>query len=315
MAITLKEFLDENQHRNYPLKDSASARDVTDTMNLPQTLMADMILNVPQDAVISDFYVSNVLIRSLSVDITVSYYNGGSPIEIGVFSEITADGGPHTSYDLATFPQAGVNKKYEAVTGTVVVGLLEDALQYPGSWSFDEITGQLTESVVHTGLAGIRQIVVGDDAFSGTVVLKEGANITIDSEYDAVNDKYILTISSADLGGIGLHSDTDIYNQLLSDFGQPLRTINNITPDNDGNFILSGLDCTELTAITGGLSINNPCSQPCCDKSYLDGVYDALAELNSRYARIIDFYTEVSTNINSIQNKLAMLQLNANIDL
>ena len=70
-----------------------------------------------------------------------------------------------------------------------------------------------------------------------------------------------------------------------------------------------------MNTVAGGLSISNPCSKPCCDKSYLDGAYNALAELNARYARIIDFYTEVRTNINAMQNKLAMLQLNTNIDV
>lgn len=316
MAITLKEFLNDNQHRNYPLKDNASARDTTNTINLPQTLMADMVLNVPQDANMDEFYVSNVVIRSLSVDITISYYNGGDILDIGVFSEISADADPFAVYELAAFPQAAaVNKAYESVTGTLVVGLIEEALAYPGAWSFTLETAELTTSAIHGGLAGIRQITVNDETFSGNIVLREGPNVTLDSEYDAVNDKYIITVTAAETAGSGLRNDTDVYNALVEQFGPPITKINGINPDNLGNFILSGLDCTDIQGISGGLTINNPCSQPCCDKSYLDGIYDALAELNSRYSRIIDFYTNVSTNINSMQNKLAMLQLNTNIDL
>jgi len=317
MAITLKEFLDENQHRNYPLNDGASARDETNSMNLPQTLMSDMVLNVPDDSIMDQFYVSNVVIRSMSVDITVSYYNDGDPIEIGVFSQITVDAAPHTTYQISVSPQIeSANKKFEAVTGAVVVGLLDDTIKYPGSWTFNQTSGQLTTSVVHTGLMGVRQVVVGSDTFTGSIVLKEGTNVTLDSEYDVINDKYIITISAGNVNsGLVLKDDQDVFDALVNQYGTPLTRINGIPPADDGNFVFSGLDCTNLSQISGGLTIDNPCSKPCCDKSYLDSVYDNLAELNSRYSRIIDFYTEVSSNINNMQNKLAMLQLNTNIDL
>ena len=322
MAL-LSEYLNENQHRNYPLSDDATARDSTNTINLPQTLMADMVLNIPPsfdggaEAVdLDNFFVSNVLIRSLSVDITISYQTPGGPIEIGIFSEIPTAAPVHTSYNISALPQAdSANKEFEAVTGAVTIGLMSDAKQYPGSWSFTVVTGQLIVSVLHAGLIGIRQVTVGADTFSGNIVLKEGTNVVIDTEYDALNDKNIITISAADATEVSLQNDGDIFDALLSAYGTPLTHINGVQPAADGNFSLVGLDCTVMNIIAGGVSISNPCSKPCCDKSYLDGAYNALAELNSRYARIIDFYTEVRTNINAMQNKLAMLQLNTNIDV
>lgn len=317
MAL-LQEYLNENQHRNYPMTDAASARDETDSMNLPQTLMADMVLNVPATSDMAKFFISNVIIRSLSVDITVSYEKPDtSIIEIGVFSEIPMDSGVHSVHNISTSPQTlTADKEFEAVTGSVTVGLVDDVKSIPGSWDFSLANGNLITSVIHAGLIGVRQITVGPDTFSGNIVLREGTNITIDSEYDAINDKYILTISAADVDtGLTLQNDQNVFDALVAEFGEPLTRINGVAPDDAGNFILSGLDCTEISNVAGGASINNPCAKPCCDKSYLDGAYDNLAELNSRFARIIDFYTAVSTNINSLQNKLAMLQLNTNIDL
>jgi len=319
MAL-LQEFLNENQHRNYPLSDAASARDNTDTITLPQTLMADMVLNVPEtyDSTIPVnmdlFFVSNVLIRAMSVDITISYLSTTGVVEIGIFSEIPIDAPVHSSYNISALPQTdAAYTEFEAISGSVTIGIMADAKQRPGSWSFDEVTGQLIISVVHAGLVGIRQVTVGADTFSGNIVLKEGTNVSMDTE--VVGNKTIITISAADTDSVSLQNDGDIFDALLSAYGTPLTHINGIQPAADGNFSLVGLDCTIMNIISGGVSISNPCSKPCCDKSYLDGAYSALAELNSRYARIIDFYTEVRTNVNAMQNKLAMLQLNTNIDV
>ena len=322
MAL-LQEFLNENQHRNYPLADNATARDITDSINLPQSLMSDMVLNVPASynsgstpVDMSLFFVSNVLIRSMSADITISYQSSSGAVEVAVAADIPMDAPVHTSYNMSALPQADSElTEFESVTGSVTIGLTEEARAYPGSWSFDQFTGKLIVSVIHAGIVGVRQITVGPDTFSGNVVLKEGTNVTLDSVYDSVHDKTIITISSTQESSTSLVDDDSIYEALKREFGEPLTRINNIAPTNQGSFTLSGLDCTRLTNITGGLSITNPCSKPCCDKSYMDAAYDALAELNSRYARLIDFYVEVRANINDMQNKLAMLQLNTNIDV
>jgi len=320
MAL-LAEYLNENQHRSYPLADAATARDLTDSMNLPQSLMADMVLNAPEsydggsEAVdMAGFFVSNVLVRSFSVDITISYQSSSGPIEIAIVSEIPMDADVHTSYNMSALPQANTaHTEFEAVSGSVTVGLMDEIKQIPGSWSFDLTTGNLIISVIHAGLVGVRQITVGADTFSGNVILKEGTNVVLDTS--VVGNQTIITISSSDATGTTLQSDADILAALEAEYGQPLTHINGVQPAADGNFSLVGLDCTVMEVVAGGISVANPCSQPCCDKSFLDAAYANLAELNSRYARIIDFYTEVRTNINAVTNKLAMLQLNTNIDV
>ena len=314
----LQEFLNENQHRNYPLTDASSARDNTDSMNLPQSLMADMVLNVPSSSDMAKFFISNVVIRSLSLDITVSYEKPDlSIIEIGIFSEIATSSEVHSVHAISALPQTlAADKEFQSVTGSVTLGRTDEAVTIPGSWSFSLLTANLITSVIHAGLVGVRQITVGADTFSGNIVLREGTNVAIDSEYDAINDQTIITVSAADTDtGLVLQNDTDVFNALVAEYGVPLTHINGVPPDNTGNFTLSGIDCTVLNSLSGGLSITNPCAQPCCDKSYLDGAYDALSELNNRYARLVDFYTDVRANINAMQNNLAMLQLNTNIDL
>lgn len=276
-----------------------------------------MVINVPSSSDTSKFFVSNVLIRSSSVDITISYYKPDlSIIEIGIFSEIPVAGADYYTHSISALPQVLTeDKEFESVSGAVTIGLMDETLALPGSWSFTDVTGKLISSVLHGGLVGVRQITVGSDTFSGNIVLKEGTNVVIDSEYDSVNDKTIITVSAAANDSLILDSDQAIFDALAAEFGDPITRINNIPPTDVGNFSLSGLDCTTVSSISGGLSIKNPCAKPCCDKSYLDAAYEQLAELNSRYARIVGFYTEAISNINGMQNKLAMLQLNTNIDL
>lgn len=64
-------------------------------------------------------------------------------------------------------------------------------------------------------------------------------------------------------GSTDVSIDTAIakLRQLL---GTPIVSINGVKPDAQGNFTLTGMDCTNVQQREGAISISNPCSKPCC---------------------------------------------------
>lgn len=312
----LQEFLDQNQHRGYPLTDAASGRDVNDAFTISQSFMVDMNLNVPATSDMNGFFVSSILVRSMSIDVTVSYMKPDtSIITMGTFQDITIPSDLNAVYQMSVDKQPlQADSEMEASTGFLTVGRTDEAFDRPGYYEFTHSSAELLSSVVHGGLIGVKRILVDNDAFTGDVVLKEGDGVTMETAVDASTGKTIITISAAPDDSITLNNDTDVFNALVAYFGTPVTSVNSIKPDATGDFTLTGLDCTLLEGLPAGLSMKNPCSKPCCDKDYLDGAYQGLNELNQKCARLVAFYTEVRTSVNAMQNKLAMLQLNTNIE-
>ena len=144
MAL-LQEFLDQNQHRNYPLTDGADGRDVLDSFTLSQSLITDMNLNVPFSADTDGFFISSVLIRSASMDITVSYRKPDtSIIEFGIFSAMPTNTPANSNYPLSTSIQPlPEDSEFSSGTGTITIGSVDAASQQPGYYEFDYGNGGL----------------------------------------------------------------------------------------------------------------------------------------------------------------------------
>jgi hypothetical protein len=314
MWTLLPEFLNDNMHRSFPLDDTATGVDTTASFQMPQSLMVDMILNVPYSADVTKFFVSNVVFRRYSLDISVGYDKGGATITVGTFANIPVDQLANTLYYISALNQPLVaDSEFEQLNGAVIIGRTEEAVKYPGSWTFLPATGKIISTCINRGLVGVRQIKVGDEVFTGKVALKEGNNVTLTSTFDPVNNETVIQIAATNNlnSAISIASDADIIAALVANYGRPVTTINNIKPDVSGNFKVQGLDCTTIATAAGLVTINNPCAKPCCDTTYLTGAYEGLADLNSRYGRILEFYNNLSSVLNDMQNQLAILQLNA----
>lgn len=310
----LAEWLDENQHRVFPLEDSMSGFDSTSTFQLPTSFMVDVLLCVPPGTDITKYYVKTVLVRRHSVDVTIGYDGDGRELTVGTFARIPATQDVNSVYSFAAAAQPlAADKPFTIMTGSLVVGSVTELLDHPGLWSFQCADASLLSSRVTEGLAGVTALMVGDDARTGAVALKEGPGVTLTPSYDAVNNRTIITVS-ADLGNleelsIPLVDDASVLANLTALYGTPVTSVNGVTPDASGNFTLRPLDCTEFKTIPGGLSVDNPCSLPCCDKSVLDDAYTSISELNLRYARMEGYYQSVGRNVNDLQSRMIALEI------
>lgn len=315
MPITYQEFLNENSHRRYPLRDDASARDITDRFTIPDSLMVNMQLCAPSGALAGGkFFVSSVVIRRYTIDITISYKPTSElPFVVGSFFNIDTTAGTNIDYVFVPLPQSQIaNQTYYDMTGSVTIGSPEASVLTPGAWEFDETATDLNANIINEGLTQVRSIQVGTNRFYNNVVLKEGENVTLTPVYDSSTHTTTITFSARltqSSGTLTLESDQDILDAMLSIYGLPITTINTIGPDSSGNFTLTALDCLGFENLTSGIRINNPCSTPCCNNAeYLGAVYDAINQMNVRYARIIEFYNAASANMDTIQQKLGLLE-------
>jgi hypothetical protein len=314
MPTTLQEFLNENSHRNYPILDDLSSRDITDSYTLPTSLIVDMQLAAPYGALDGgEFYVSSVVVRRYTVDITISYKPTSElAFAVGSFFNIDTTAGTNQSYSFVPIPQDQIDDQFFSdMSGSVVIGSNMVAVMTPGVWEFDETTAALNPTIVDEGLSQVRSVQVGDQKFYGNIVLKEGTNVTMTPVYEAGTDTTTITVSARlteNDASLVLDNDADILDALISLYGRPITTINNIAPDGSSNFEIEAQDCTQVAAGTNSLILSNPCSEPCCDSDYLDAAYEALNQINIRYARITDFYESATTNIDQIEQRLGLLE-------
>jgi len=312
MYTTLNEWLDENTHRQFPLTDNASGVSTLSDYQLPQNLIVDILLNVPGIADNNMFYVSKVVVNSYTIDITISYDMGNVIFAVGSFTGIGKSNAVNREYSFTgkQFSDETL-KPFGDITGTIIIGNTEQTFEDPGEWPFDRTSTNIISTCISTGVTGVRRLIVNDTAMHGSITLKEGNNVTFD--YTQEEGEHIITINATDHieTGSSLNSDSDVMDALIARFGAPVTSINNISPDVNGNFKLNGIDCTNVKGTNNGLTIDNPCANPCCDKEiHLSDVYNSINALNARYSLLLDHFLSVSQGINGLQNHLGILQLN-----
>jgi hypothetical protein len=310
----LAEWLDRNQHRVFPLEDSMTGEDATGSFTIPMSFLADIFLCVAPDTDITAYYIKSIIVRRYTIDVEIGYDGDDEALTVGWFTKITHDQAINSSYNFEPSDQlVEDNKVFTIMSGVLIVGSVEAILTFPGQWSFTSDKTSLLSTRVTTGLAGVTSVMLGSDIYKGKIALKEGSGVRLTPSYDADNNRTIITIS-ADVGNltdvdIPLTNDASILANLTALYGTPIVNINGVPPDSDGNFTLQPIDCTTLTSIGTGLSIENPCSLPCCDKSVLDDAYTSIAELNLRYARMEGYYQSIGRNVNELQSRMIALEL------
>jgi hypothetical protein len=301
-------------HRSYPLTDDSFGQDVTDTFHIPESLMTDIFLCAPNLSIVDTqkFYIENITVRQYFIDITIGYEDVSQPV--GVFRGISTTAPLQTKYDF-TPSELQTNDDYTPLffmTGQITIGSASDALNMLGSWTFAPEQARITPTRVSKGLINVQYISVNGRLLTGNVRFKAGANVTMQVFQQTIGGELVniieigASLTAQDL--LQLNSDADVYNQLLADFGVPILTVNGLYPDNDRNFTFLPADCTSVDANDHGIVISNPCATPCCDEdTNVEQILQDISNLNLRYAQLKAYFDSQASIINSIQNKLLVL--------
>ena len=275
-AVRHVDWLNENAYRRYPLVDGAEA-------GIPNGLLVDMALPVPQDLVAPD----RVFLHS------VTGFGQGVAIAFGIVDNPGAIVASCTVF----LSEHELNKSYSLVGSTAVSGSLGrltigtfDALQQAagGTWDFSSDPEQalIMPSAIRPALRGITGFTVMSQGetlgtVSGAVQLVAGNNISFSVSGNVVVVHSSLTVQESELEddcGCGGQSEPQ---------RPPIRSINGILPDSNGNFVITGSELTEITEGAGGLQIDDRSSDPCCECDQVNILYEALQAVENELGQLL----------------------------
>ena len=326
------EWLNGNMHRNYPIIDSAVPRSDTG-MYLPSSLLMDMQLIVPYAEWVdpSKFFISAINREADSIRLVIGYMTSESQgfdcaITAAIPISLVYDGMDQT-FDSHVIRVTAITTKVEqqdmdsqtycygipdayaalrGIRGTVYIGTCSDMVN-AGPMRFDYLTTAImppcvyiedamynVESVRFVDTYGTDETLTGDF----TITLADGIDAVVSDNQStvtfAINEQYLKD------------KLTDILSQKV---GSAIQTINGMKPNDQGQFFITGLDCTFIDTTSNGLTIDNPCSKPCCDQNGADSaeILKALTDLAAAKDVLNNYYTDLATKVNLMQARLSSL--------
>ena len=308
----LQEFLDQNMHRNYPIQDDCVVQAVDGTY-LPSSFLVDCLITIPctddeQQAIDSSrFFVSSVNHYTNSVQVVISYQpEGGEAFQCAVSTAIVLDSSVSQSFKAkakltpaSDIPDDVVYAPLKNLDGTLWIGTTADLVNL-GTQRFIYANAALRSTCIVKNLEItdiVSTLTVLDSAgvplatLSGNITLQTDGSVIL--EFDPVTNTLTIGVNDTWLNGK--------LNTLFNGAGTPIKKINGQSPDANGNFTVSGLDCLDVKEFTGtnGIGISNTCSKPCCGEDSGD-----IADIQISQQSIKDKVDRISENLNSFINSI-----------
>lgn len=251
---SFNEWLDSNSERSYPISELASRTSQDGQSQLPNSLIVDARISVPSNYSTGYFFVSEAELALDQIRIKVAYTEDG--LETFPITSIKIEISDHEINDSYAFVGAGVHR---SITGSFSIGSLQDSLfQARGLMMFDSEATRFEASIVYVSQPSVQflQLIQNGREISqltGVVPILAGDNIRLtrlptgEIRVDAIS-------------GEGLSACVD-----PNSLPDPIRTINGIPADADGNFELVGGECLSVsTHEASSLLIRDLCSSSCC---------------------------------------------------
>jgi hypothetical protein len=192
------------------------------------------------------------------------------------------------------------------MTGQITIGNPRETSTLLGNWRFDPLETYISPTRVSQGLINVQYFSVGDNLFTGVINLSGGPGVDLDVV--TAGDTTTITVNVDTDSSTAILTDDDVITALTNDVGPPIRSVNGILADANRDFSVQGGDCTEVTGLSAGISIGNPCATPCCpEDENIASLKGSVESLNLKYADLIRFYELNRDLVNEIQNKLFSL--------
>lgn len=278
------EWLDQNTERNYPLAMSAGGVDQTGAFKLPTNLLVGLRLAVNVGLIVDPggFYLKSLSVFPAGLGLVIGYGD----------AEVTVASTTIARSAFSTFSQYRLNGigDFLDVEGYVTLGQLDGLDTQPtGSFTFEKSQGLLEVDCVVPSIRGISGIRVLNGAslsrrLTGDVVFVARRNQRISVVDVPGEDPQIVWdgVSGDNLNEACVCDDTVQ--------GEPITSIGNVTPVN-GRITLFGSDCLDIVPGVGSIQLENQCSKPCCGRTELETLTQALETLSRQ---IITFETRMA---------------------
>lgn len=279
------DFLNSNTLRNYPIKDNLGRVCTDGSYVIPNDLIADLMVCAPGgfDSVL---YISRIV--NYTDNITVEVKIVDETDALGTFV-IPTTSPAYTDIDLVpttAFPLA---------VGKLTVGYFDGSKAQPsGEFLFDSSNTQLLMRVFTPLSTGISYVRVTDQ--QGTQSTLTGIinfNAENNLRFRAVDNTIYLDAGE----GLGLNQDCE-------EVGPPIRTINGVEPDAQGNFYFINNDCTTFDAIEYGLLMKDTCGKPCLGCSEISTLTDRLILVENDLLKLRDYVTGLNSSIDQLNTTL-----------
>ena len=271
------EWLNENALRAFPFKENSSRSD--GTVTIPNYLIVDMAFVVPVD--VSDtFYIKTLMVSTPQVTGVIANQNGNN---VGTFS-IPLD--THEENDSYAIAGSGA---YPDARGRIVSGSLANLLDDipEGVYNFELDATPLEVSAVRPDLRRIRGVKIQkadgtvSEVITGVLQLTSGTNIILENPSTGV----------IKINAVGNEDFIEECGDCLNQFAppEPIRTINGVGGDAEGNLDLVSLEaCLTIAPDSGNNAVNftDTCSQPCCGCTELEFLTTALSTLRDSIAKL-----------------------------
>lgn len=314
------DWINTRAAQSFPLSQTASGLDKNGN-RLPDSFLLDLQLLLPSkyDQDLSGaFYISSIQDRSGTFTVVISYHPANAPanssqdIQCAICSGISKSLTVTSSITERTYvivplqTNTGLlqqNPWLNKITGNLCVG---NTATYTGGSMFFLYDGSVIHSSCIKFMGGdhLEGIKIGEQLLTGVVQFVAGQGISFTVQNNTVKISVDQIALQNKWNDIVTTYFSDNYDQPLT----PIKTINGLQPDANGNITITGLECVQVSNLSHGISIKNTCARPCCTvDSSLQNLQASLKVMQQEQQILRDYYINMSTVVNYMQANLSTL--------
>lgn len=292
MPFETLDLLNSNSLRNYPIKEGLIKVSTDLLFTIPDNFIVEFQLAATSD-VAKKFYISKIVNLPDVITVQISDHDG---VIAGTF-EITVS--THTLYKDYFFTPS---VDYPGANGKLTIGYLTTILGLPtGTFSFTIDNTEFETKCIIPCLNTVNSFVFKDSSgntvsLTGVVNILGRSNIRFtgsDTDSDLVTDTITMDVGD----GLGLNKKCEAT-------PAPILTINNISPDGNGNFTINVANCASLTTLstTQGLLLNDTCCKPCMGCDEISRLTERVMQIETDLMKLRDHYINLQNVVTEFSN-------------
>lgn len=289
-------WLDQNGQRAYPFTARATKTDQTETVRIPDSFLVGLQFSVHVSLNVQPnrFFLRELLLTPAGYQLALAYDDSDVYPLAALVSLARSSHHENDSYVLR-----GIDD-FDDCSGHIAVGKLDEINRLPpGRYTFDPAGGELEPDCIRPMIRSIHSLTLVNGTqrsprLYGTVELLAGRNCQL-----ALVDGTKIRISA--IAGEGLNQNCDCQ----PESGEPIRTIDGVSPDREGNLELVGTNCLRVEPFAGGLRLVDKCAEPCCGNTEIDELAAQIVKFGDALTTLSALADRLDSAIASMNNTIA----------
>lgn len=286
------EFLNRNSLINYPLREDATRVDQTGAFTLPNSVIVDFVLVVPENKASAAVYLRKLTYLGNLLSLELADDSGNAVTVIVV--DITT----HTKYQ--GYDVIGIGQ-YLSSSGRIILGDLSPLTSMSnGQYTFAFIATAFEPTTFRPDIRGVNGLIlvnnnVASNPIYGDVQFVAGTNVEL-----VETSPGVIQINA--ISGEGLNTVDPCATAFP--LPPPIRTINGFGPDNNGNFSIIGSACMTVGGASGTLTLADTCSSSCCGCAELEWITQRMEVLMQQNVELNEYINNLQASFNNFQNNV-----------